>query len=29
MICLALTAIYFIVTGIQYWVSDYMITELK
>lgn len=29
MLCLALTAIYFIVTGIQYWVSDYMITELK
>lgn len=29
LLCLALTAIYFIVTGIQYWVSDYMITELK
>lgn len=28
-ICLGLTAIYFIVTGIQYWITDYMITYLK
>ena len=28
-ICMGLTAIYFIVTGIQYWISDYLITTLK
>ena len=28
-LCLALTFLYFIITGIQYWVSDYLITELK
>lgn len=29
MLCLALTFLYFVITGIQYWVSDYLITELK
>jgi hypothetical protein len=27
--CVAITGLYFIVTGIQYWVTDYMISALK
>lgn len=27
--CLALTVLYFVITGIQFWMSDYFITELK
>jgi len=29
LLCMSLTTLYFIITGIQYWGSDYMITELK
>ena len=29
LLCTGLTGLYFIVTGIQYWISDYMITELE
>lgn len=28
-ICFALTFLYYVITGIQYWVSNYLITELK
>jgi sugar phosphate permease len=28
-ICLALTFLYYVITGIQYWVSNYLITELR
>lgn len=28
LLCASLTGLYFIITGIQYWVSDYLITEL-
>ena len=27
--CLALTVLYFVITGIQFWMSDYFITQLK
>ena len=26
--CSAITSLYFVVTGIQFWFSDYMITEI-
>lgn len=29
LICAGITLLYYIVTGIQYWISDYMITTLK
>lgn len=29
LLCISITGLYFIVTGIQYWISDYMISELK
>lgn len=29
LICTSLTFMYFIITGIQFWVSDYLIGELK
>ena len=29
LLCVAITGLYFIVTGIQYWVSDYMISVLE
>ena len=29
LICAAITLLYYLVTGIQYWISDYMITTLK
>jgi len=29
LILFALTGLYFIITGIQYWLSDYWITELN
>jgi membrane protein required for beta-lactamase induction len=29
LICGGITLLYYVVTGIQYWVSDYMITTLK
>ena len=28
LLCVSLTGLYFIITGIQYWVSDYLITEI-
>lgn len=27
--CISLTFLYFVITGIQFWVSDYLITDLK
>merc|ERR1712086_921242 len=29
LLCLSLTFLYFVITGIQYWVSDYLIETLK
>jgi sugar phosphate permease len=29
LICGGITLLYYLVTGIQYWISDYMITTLK
>ena len=29
LLCIAITGLYFIVAGIQYWVSHYMLAELK
>jgi len=29
LICSGITLLYYVVTGIQYWISDYMITTLK
>lgn len=29
LICGGITLLYYVVTGIQYWISDYMITTLK
>ena len=29
LLCVSITGLYYIVTGIQYWVTDYMISVLK
>ena len=29
MLCACITGMFYILTGVQYWVSDYMLTELK
>lgn len=29
LLCVGLTCLYYVITGIQYWISDYMITVLK
>mmetsp|Transcript_16621 Transcript_16621/g.28326 ORF Transcript_16621/g.28326 Transcript_16621/m.28326 type:complete len:236 (+) Transcript_16621:1764-2471(+) len=28
-LCISLTGLYWVITGIQYWMSDYMITQIK